>query len=187
MPAIFFGHGNPLNALHGNAYARSWIALSAEIPRPKAVLCISAHWYMPATAVTAMRNPRTIHDFGGFPRALYEVQYPAPGSPDLARRVADLLAPTRVQMDEAWGLDHGAWSILIHAYPNADIPVVQLSMDETKPARWHYELAKRVGQDRLSAASMNVRTVGGTKRRPGYTNDSEARAQVHSGRTWRSA
>jgi 4,5-DOPA dioxygenase extradiol len=144
MPAIFFGHGNPLNALHDNAYARGWAALGAEIPRPKAVLCISAHWYLPATAVTAMPNPRTLHDFGGFPRELFEVQYPAPGSPELARRVAELLAPLPVAMDQSWGLDHGTWSVLVHVYPNADIPVVQLSIDETKPALWHYELARKL-------------------------------------------
>lgn len=144
MPAVFLGHGNPLNALNHNAYARGWAALGAEIPRPKAVLCISAHWYLPATAVTAMHSPRTLHDFGGFPRELFEVQYPAPGSPELARRVAQLLAPMPVAMDQNWGLDHGTWSVLIHVYPHADIPVVQLSIDETKPARWHYELARKL-------------------------------------------
>jgi 4,5-DOPA dioxygenase extradiol len=145
MPAIFFGHGNPMNALHDNAYSRGWSALGAAAPRPKAVLCVSAHWYIPATAVTAMTQPRTIHDFGGFPRELFQVQYPAPGSPELAARVAQLLTPTPVALDpEHWGLDHGTWSVLVHVFPQADIPIVQLSIDETKPARWHYETAKRL-------------------------------------------
>jgi 4,5-DOPA dioxygenase extradiol len=145
MPAVFFGHGNPMNALQDNAYSRGWAALGAAMPRPKAVLCVSAHWYIPATAVTAMARPRTIHDFGGFPRELFQVQYPAPGSPDLAARVAQLLAPVPTALDpQHWGLDHGTWSVLVHVFPRADIPVVQLSIDETKPARWHYEMAKRL-------------------------------------------
>jgi len=144
MPVIFFGHGNPMNAVSDNAYSRGWAALGAAIPRPEAVLCISAHWYLPATLVTAMPAPRTIHDFGGFPRSLYEVQYPAPGSPDLARRVQTLLAPVNVGLDDLWGLDHGTWSVLCHVFPNADIPVVQLSIDETKPAAYHYELASHL-------------------------------------------
>jgi 4,5-DOPA dioxygenase extradiol len=142
MPAIFFGHGNPMNALDDNAYTRAWAALGAKLPKPRAILSVSAHWYMPATAVTANDRPRTIHDFGGFPAALYEVQYPAPGAPALAERVARLLAPVPVSMGRRWGLDHGTWAVLAHAYPEADVPVVQLSIDETKPARWHYELAK---------------------------------------------
>jgi 4,5-DOPA dioxygenase extradiol len=144
MPALFFGHGNPMNALHENAWTRGWAAIGAALPRPKAVLCVSAHWYLPATAVTATARPRTIHDFGGFPRALYEVQYSAPGSPELARRVAQLLAPLEVAMDQSWGLDHGTWSVLVHVYPGADVPVVQLRIDETKPAHWHYELARKL-------------------------------------------
>ncbi len=144
MPAIFFGHGNPLNALVRNEYTESWAAIGAEIARPKAVLCVSAHWYLPGTMVTAMPAPRTIHDFGGFPRELYEIKYPAPGSPELALRVRDLLAPTQVGLDDRWGLDHGAWSVLCHIFPNADVPVVQLSIDETLPAKLHYEIAKRL-------------------------------------------
>ena len=142
MPAIFFGHGNPLNALLENDYTKRWAAIGKFIPRPKAVLCVSAHWYLPATAVTAMPSPRTIHDFGGFPRQLYEVDYPAPGSPELAKRVRDLLAPTPVTLDQTWGLDHGAWSVLCHVFPGADIPVVQLSIDETREPAFHYELGK---------------------------------------------
>ncbi len=144
MPAIFFGHGNPLNALQDNAYTRGWAAIGAALPRPKAVLCVSAHWYVPGTAVTALARPRTIHDFGGFPQELFNVGYPAPGSPDLAARVGQLLAPSPVAMDENWGLDHGTWSVLVHVFPEADIPVVQLSIDETRTARWHFELAKQL-------------------------------------------
>ncbi|HJT61058.1 MAG TPA: 4,5-DOPA dioxygenase extradiol [Burkholderiales bacterium] len=144
MPAVFFGHGNPMNALQKNAWTSGWSALGAALPRPKAILSVSAHWYLPATAVTAISRPRTIHDFGGFPPALYEVQYPAPGSPEVASRVADLLAPLEVAMDRSWGLDHGTWSVLVHAYPQADVPVVQLSIDDSKPGRWHYELARKL-------------------------------------------
>jgi len=144
LPAILFGHGNPLNALVRNDYTESWAAIGASLPRPKAVLCVSAHWYLPGTAVTAMPQPRTIHDFGGFPKELYEVEYPAAGSPELAQRVGKLLAPLPVEMDQSWGLDHGTWSVLCHVFPQADIPVVQLSIDETKPPDFHYELAKRL-------------------------------------------
>jgi 4,5-DOPA dioxygenase extradiol len=145
MPAIFFGHGNPLNALRQNSYTSGWATIGATIPRPKAVLCVSAHWYVPETAVTAMASPRTIHDFGGFPRELYQVEYPAPGSPLLAEQVAQLLSPALVALDEnQWGLDHGAWSVLCHVFPDADIPTVQLSIDETKPPEFHYELARRL-------------------------------------------
>lgn len=144
MPVIFFGHGNPMNALLGNEYTKGWAAIGAEIPRPRAVLAVSAHWYLPGTLVTAMPAPRTIHDFGGFPRELYEVKYPAPGLPALAGRVRDLLAPLPVGLDEGWGLDHGTWSVLCHVFPEADVPVVQLSIDETQPAEFHYEVGKRL-------------------------------------------
>jgi len=144
MPAIFFGHGNPMNALYQNAYTQAWSSIGASIPQPKGAVCISAHWYLPKTAVTAMEKPRTIHDFGGFPRELHEVQYPAPGSPELAARVADLLHPVPVEMDQSWGLDHGTWSVLVHAFPDANIPVVQLSMDDTKGAEWHYDIARQL-------------------------------------------
>lgn len=143
MPALFVGHGNPMNALSHNAYTAAWTAIGAALPRPKAILCISAHWFVPKTAVTSVTKPRTIHDFGGFPRELYEVQYPAPGSPELAAEAADLLSPSAV-WDTGWGLDHGTWSVLMHIFPNADIPVVQLSIDETREATWHYEIAKRL-------------------------------------------
>jgi 4,5-DOPA dioxygenase extradiol len=145
LPALFFGHGNPMNALERNAFTEGWAAIGAALPRPRAILCVSAHWYLPATAVTAVAAPRTIHDFGGFPRALYEVRYPAPGDLELARRVRALLAPTRVALDEGWGLDHGTWSVLRHVFPKADVPVVQLSIDETEPPAFHYELGRRLG------------------------------------------
>ena len=144
MPAIFFGHGNPMNALLKNSYAEGWAAIGREIPRPRAVLCVSAHWYLPGTFVTSMAAPRTIHDFGGFPPELYEVEYPAPGSPELASRVRELLAPVSVGLDRSWGLDHGTWSVLCHVFPGADVPVVQLSIDETETAEFHYGLAKRL-------------------------------------------
>ena len=144
MPVIFFGHGNPLNALQKNVWTEGWAAIGSGIPKPKAIVCVSAHWYLPATLVTAMEQPRTIHDFGGFPRELYEVEYPAPGKPELAARVHDLLAPVSAGLDERWGLDHGTWSVLHHVFPEADVPVIQLSIDETQPAEFHYELAKRL-------------------------------------------
>jgi 4,5-DOPA dioxygenase extradiol len=144
MPAVFIGHGNPMNALQSNVWTEAWSSLGKSIPKPKAILCISAHWYLPATLVTAMGQPRTIHDFGGFPRELYEVQYPAPGDPQLAKRVSDLLAPVPVGLDYRWGLDHGTWSVLCHVFPEADVPVVQLSIDETQPLEFHYETAKRL-------------------------------------------
>src|SRR6476659_7341616 len=142
LPAIFFGHGNPLNALLENDYTRRWAALGASLPQPKAILCVSAHWYLPKTAVTAMLKPRTIHDFGGFPKELYQVQYPASGSRELAMRVRDLLAPIPVELDQSWGLDHGTWSVLCHVFPKADVPVVQLSIDETREPEFHYEVGK---------------------------------------------
>jgi len=144
MPAVFFGHGNPMNALLQNSYTEHWSAIGKALPRPKAILCISAHWYVPGASITVNTAPRTIHDFGGFPRELYDVQYPAPGDPKLARRVQKLLAPLPVELDERWGLDHGTWSVLCHVYPEADIPIVQLSIDETKPSSFHYEIGQRL-------------------------------------------
>ena len=144
MPTFFVGHGNPMNALGDNPWTQAWRKIGVELPRPEAVLCVSAHWYLPETAVTFAKQPRTIHDFGGFPPELYRVQYPAPGHPALAERVLRLLAPVDVGRDEAWGLDHGTWSVFVHMYPDADIPIVQLSIDETKPPRWHYQLARRL-------------------------------------------
>jgi len=144
MPTIFVGHGNPMNSISHNAYTDSWVALGQRLPRPSAILAISAHWYLPACAVTDGLSPRTIHDFGGFPHELYAVQYPAPGSPELARRVQALLAPIEVDRDESWGIDHGTWSVLVHIFPQADIPTVQLSIDNRQPPEFHYELGKRL-------------------------------------------
>jgi len=160
MPVIFFGHGSPMNTLARNRYTEAWRNLGTNAPKPKAILAISAHWFTRGTAVTAMARPKTIHDFGGFPQALFDVQYPAPGEPGLAARVRELLAPMPVHLDQSWGLDHGTWSVLAHAFPDAGIPVVQLSMDGTKPARFHYELGKRLAplrdEDVLIVGSGNV-------------------------------
>jgi len=130
---VFFGHGSPMNTLDRNPYTESWRRLGNSFPKPKAILSVSAHWYTEGTAVTAMDKPKTIHDFYGFPQALFDVQYPALGDPHLASRVRELLEPVEVRLDESWGLDHGTWSVLKHAYPGADIPVVQLSIDGTQP------------------------------------------------------
>ena len=144
LPTIFLGHGSPMNALQDNAWTRRWAAIGQGVPRPRAVLAVSAHWYVPQTAVTAMPGPRTIHDFGGFPEELYDVQYPAPGDPGLAQHVIEHLQPLDVRADTAWGLDHGTWSLLCHVYPRADIPVVQLSIDATRPPGFHYQLGRRL-------------------------------------------
>jgi 4,5-DOPA dioxygenase extradiol len=144
MPAIFFGHGNPMNAVRNNNYTEGWRRIGKQMPRPKAILSISAHWFVPETGVTISTAPRTIHDFGGFPRELYQVQYPAPGDPELARRVKTLLEPLQVNLDNSWGLDHGTWAVLRHVYPAADVPVVQLSIDETQPSSFHFEIGRRL-------------------------------------------
>jgi len=144
MPVLFVGHGNPMNAIEDNEFSRAWRELGGVLPRPKAILCISAHWETRGTAVTAMERPRTIHDFGGFPRALYEAEYPAPGSPPLAGEIQMLVRKARVSPDRTWGLDHGCWSVLIRMFPEADIPVVLLSLDYTQPGGEHYELAKEL-------------------------------------------
>lgn len=144
MPVLFLGHGSPMNAIEENEFVRGFRKVSSEIEKPKAVLCISAHWETRGTMVTAMDHPRTIHDFGGFPRELFEVQYPAPGSPELAQETKELVKSTDVHLDDKWGLDHGAWSVIKHMYPNADIPVIQMSLDFTKGPQYHYELAKEI-------------------------------------------
>ncbi len=144
MPLLFIGHGNPMNAIRDTAWSQAWDALGPTLPRPRAIVSVSAHWYLPGTAATAMPNPRTIHDFGGFPRELFEVGYPAPGDPALAARLQELLAPTDVRADTEWGLDHGTWSVLRRMFPAADLPVVQLSIDATQPPRFHYELGRRL-------------------------------------------
>ena len=144
LPSLFLGHGNPMNALAQNAWTQAWRSIGKSLPRPRAILAISAHWYVPGTAVTCSEWPRTIHDFGGFPPELYRMEYPAPGSRELAQRVKALLAPTAVAEDHDWGLDHGTWAVLCHVYPDADIPVVQLSIDETQPAAFHHALGRRL-------------------------------------------
>ena len=144
LPTIFFGHGNPLNALADNEYTRAWRSIGQSLPKPKAILSISAHWYVPETGVTITTSPRTIHDFGGFPPELYKMRYPAPGDPQLARRVQKMLAPVPVTLDEQWGLDHGTWAVLCHVFPQADVPIVQLSIDEAQAPAAHFELARRL-------------------------------------------
>ncbi len=144
LPTLFLGHGNPMNAIEENEFVAGFREIAGTMPRPNAILCVSAHWYIRGTRVTAMEMPRTIHDFGGFPTELYEVQYPAPGSPDLANVTKEVLLPTVVESDYQWGLDHGAWSVIKHLYPKADIPVIQMSIDYSKPAQYHYELAQRL-------------------------------------------
>jgi 4,5-DOPA dioxygenase extradiol len=141
LPALFIGHGSPMNAIEDTPYGRAWAALGERIPRPKAILVVSAHWVTRGVAVTAQERPPTIHDFGRFPQALFDVQYPAPGAPDLVARVGRLVSPTAVRGADDWGLDHGAWSVLVHMFPKADIPVAQLSLDAELSGQGHYALA----------------------------------------------
>jgi 4,5-DOPA dioxygenase extradiol len=144
MPVLFMGHGSPMNAIEDNEFSARWEKVGKEIPIPQAVLCVSAHWLTKGTAVTAMEHPETIHDFGGFPKALFDVQYPAPGSPQLAEETQKLVATTHVGLNHDWGLDHGTWSVVKRMYPQADVPVIQLSIDYNKPARYHYDLGKEL-------------------------------------------
>ena len=142
MPLLFIGHGSPMNAIEQNEFAQSWQETAKSLPKPSAVLCISAHWETKGTLITAMEKPPTIHDFGGFPQALFDVEYAAPGSPQLAITTAGLITSTEAKLDNGWGLDHGCWSVVKNMYPDADIPVIEMSMDYTQTPQWHYQLAK---------------------------------------------
>lgn len=160
MPVLFVGHGNPMNAITDNEFSRGWKEAGARLPRPGAILCISAHWETRGTFVTAMEHPETIHDFGGFPPELYEIRYPASGSPELAEETKRSVTSTPVELDFEWGLDHGCWSVLRHLFPDAGVPVIELSLDRTKPPRWHFDLARELAPLRkkgvLIAGSGNM-------------------------------
>ncbi|NNF20705.1 MAG: 4,5-DOPA dioxygenase extradiol [Saprospiraceae bacterium] len=144
MPVLFLGHGSPMNAIEENEFVAGFRSIGKEISKPNAILCISAHWETNGTYVTAMQSPRTIHDFGGFPKELFDVQYPAQGDPELAKKTKDLVSKIEIGLDEQWGLDHGAWSVIKHMYPDADVPVIQLSLDRNKPPQYHYDLAREL-------------------------------------------
>lgn len=144
MPVLFLGHGSPMNAIEENEFVTGFRNIAKEIPKPSAILCVSAHWETRGTYVTAMEKPTTIHDFGGFPKELFDVQYPAPGSPDLAKETKALITKTEVGLDEKWGLDHGAWSVIKHLYPKADVPVIQMSLDYNQTPQYHFELAQEL-------------------------------------------
>jgi 4,5-DOPA dioxygenase extradiol len=177
MPVLFVGHGSPMNALEDNEFTKGWKEAVSKIPKPSAILCVSAHWLTNGTFVTAMKQPKTIHDFGGFPQALFDAQYPAPGSPEVAQEVSELVKSTPVGLDhDEWGLDHGTWSILKQMYPDADIPVLQLSIDYYKPGAWHYELGKELAALRkkgvliVGSGNMvhNLRMIDFSKQEGGF-------------------
>lgn len=180
MPVLFVGHGSPMNGIENNDFSQRWAQMAEEIPTPKAVLVVSAHWLSPGTRVTAMDFPTTIHDFGGFPQALYEVQYPAPGHPSLAQDIINSVKRTQVEPDHDWGLDHGAWTIIRHMYPKADIPVLQMSIDYSKGPQYHYDLAAELTDLRkkgvliIGSGNMvhNLRMIAWDKMdQPGYGYD----------------
>lgn len=179
MPVLFLGHGSPMNAIEENEFVASFRQLGQELVKPSAILCVSAHWETKGTFVTAMQNPRTIHDFGGFPQELFDVQYPAPGSPELALETKNIVKSTDVSLDDKWGLDHGAWSVIKHLYPNADIPVIQMSIDYSKPPQYHYELAKEIAALRqkgvliIGSGNMvhNLRLIAWDKLNANYAHD----------------
>lgn len=184
MPVLFLGHGSPMNAIEDNEFVRGWRNAGKSIPRPSSILCVSAHWETPGTFVTAMDKPRTIHDFGGFPEELYRVQYPAPGNPGLAKETSVIIKNTDVGLDETWGLDHGCWCVVKHLYPEADIPVIQMSLDYNLPPRQHYELAtelkilRRKGILVIGSGNMvhNLRMVEWSKLNEVYAYDWAAEA-----------
>lgn len=180
MPVLFIGHGSPMNGIEDNEFSRRWTQMAKEIPTPVAVLVVSAHWFSKGTRITAMDFPETIHDFGGFPQALFEVQYTAPGNPALARETASIIHSAKVELDHDWGLDHGAWTVVRHMYPKANIPVLQLSIDYTKGPQYHYDLAKELHGLRkkgvliIGSGNMvhNLRMVAWNKMdEPGYGYD----------------
>ncbi len=156
MPVLFLGHGSPMNAITENEFTKGWKDAGKSIQRPNAILCISAHWETRGTFVTAMEKPKTIHDFGGFPQELFDVEYPAPGSPELAQETKNTITTTQVGLDDTWGLDHGAWSVIKHLYPNADVPVIQMSIDYNQTPQYHYELSKQLA----SLRSKGVLIIG---------------------------
>lgn len=189
MPVLFLGHGSPMNAIEENEFVRGFRRVAAELPRPQAILVVSAHWETRGTWVTAMERPRTIHDFGGFPKALFEVQYPAPGSPELAAEVKKAITSAAVGLDHSWGLDHGAWSVVKHLYPNADVPVIQMSIDYSLKPQQHYALAKELAKLRdkgvliIGSGNMvhNLGMVAWDKLNESYAFDwaVEARAKMN--------
>jgi 4,5-DOPA dioxygenase extradiol len=191
MPVLFLGHGSPMNAIEQNAFTEGFRQVGRELPRPEAILCISAHWETRGTWITAMERPRTIHDFGGFPKALFEVEYPAPGSPSLANEAKQLLAGTEVGLDQEWGLDHGAWSVAKHLYPEADVPLVELSLDRDMRPEQHYALAKQLAALRdkgvliIGSGNMvhNLRMVAWDKINEPYAYPWAAEAQERMSRS----
>ena len=191
MPVLFLGHGSPMNAIEENQFVTGFRNLAQNLPKPNAILCVSAHWFTKGSKVTAMEMPKTIHDFGGFPKELFEVQYPAHGSPELATITQELLLPTVVELDHHWGLDHGAWSVIKHLYPKADIPVIQLSIDYLKPTEYHFQLAQQLSRLREKGILLigsgniihNLRLVdfyNFAKDDYGYDWAIEARARINS-------
>jgi len=180
IPVLFIGHGSPLNALEENEFVKGWKEIVKTIPRLNAILCISAHWETRGTLVTAMERPTTIHDFGGFPRELYDMQYPAPGSPELAKEIKRIIRKTGVGLDDKWGFDHGCWSVLKRMYPDADVPVIQMSLDTSRPAQYHYNLAREISPLReqgvliIGSGNMvhNLRLIDWDKMdEPGFGHD----------------
>ena len=186
MPVLFLGHGSPMNAIELNEFSRTWQDMGKSLPRPAAVLCISAHWETSGTFVTAMQKPATIHDFGGFPQALFDVEYPAPGNPALAVEAKNGITKTGVELDQNWGLDHGCWSVMKHLYPDADVPVIQLSLDYRQSPKYHFELAAELGALRekgvliMGSGNMvhNLRVLDWHKPDNGFDWAQEANAKM---------